>query len=294
MKLIFTIAVCQCVVIIFFLVSTFLNTKHPYATEELKSLLDSKEFNLHHGSSKGYRVSKDVYVDSEGVYRSSEDYDVLRYNEKDYPAMVTETPKQSFQKDELSVELEDENSNKQDPRHNLHDYASDLQDHGSDLQEHGSNLAHHGSNLQHNGSKRKRIGRKRNFRARTVTGRSRISTRRYFKVTESRTEEDMESAVSQYSGMGRLKKKVSKKVKNRKSRFVADKRLLYSEVYEEVDDVEFVELLVIVSTSAKKRDRRDAIRASWWQECKGRRVSIFVFWNITLLLYADALFNECV
>jgi len=80
-------------------------------------------------------------------------------------------------------------------------------------------------------------------------------------------EKSIESATYQSSAMGNMKKIISSKVKNANKRFVSDKRILFSEVYEQVDSVEDVKLLVIVTTAARKRARRDSIRATWWNQC---------------------------
>ena len=80
-------------------------------------------------------------------------------------------------------------------------------------------------------------------------------------------ESKRERAVKQFSGMGTLQKITSKKVQNADKRFVSDKRILYSEVYEQVDSLKDVKLLVIVSSAAKKRARRDSIRDTWWTQC---------------------------
>ena len=76
-----------------------------------------------------------------------------------------------------------------------------------------------------------------------------------------------EIAPQQSSAMGDMKKIVSIKVKNADKRFVSDKRILFSDVYEQVDSVEDVNLLVIVTSAARKRARRDSIRATWWTQC---------------------------
>eukprot|EP00795_Rhopilema_esculentum_P004585 gene4585-20852_t len=75
-----------------------------------------------------------------------------------------------------------------------------------------------------------------------------------------------EYAIRQFSG-SRSKKNISRKVQNAEKRFVSDQRMLFSEVYEQVDSQEDVDLLVIVSSGAKKRARRDSIRGTWWTEC---------------------------
>ena len=86
-----------------------------------------------------------------------------------------------------------------------------------------------------------------------------------------------ESASQQSSIMGNMKKVISSKVKNANKRFVSDKRILFSEVYEQVDSVEDVKLLVIVTSAARKRARRDSIRATWWNQCaQDSTVSIFI------------------
>ena len=87
-----------------------------------------------------------------------------------------------------------------------------------------------------------------------------------------------EAAPYQSSVMRNVKKIISEKVKNSDKRFVSDKRILFSEVYEQVDFVEDVKLLVIVTTAARKRARRDAIRASWWTQCaQDSTVSVNLF-----------------
>ena len=85
-----------------------------------------------------------------------------------------------------------------------------------------------------------------------------------------------EGAPVQSSAMGNMTKVISSKVKNADTRFVSDERILFSNVFEQVDSVEDVRLLVIVNSGALKRARRDAIRATWWTQCsQDSNVSIF-------------------
>ena len=77
----------------------------------------------------------------------------------------------------------------------------------------------------------------------------------------------LERAEEQPSAMGNMTKLVSKKVKNADKRFVSDKRILFSQTYEQIDDVEDVKLLVIITSAAKRRARRDSVRATWLTEC---------------------------
>lgn len=88
----------------------------------------------------------------------------------------------------------------------------------------------------------------------------------YDEINENQ-ESRRESAAQQSALMGNVQKIISKKVKNADKRFVSDKRILFSEVYEQSDSVRDVKLLVIVSSAARQRARRDSIRATWWTQC---------------------------
>eukprot|EP00794_Sanderia_malayensis_P008089 gene8089-8956_t len=97
------------------------------------------------------------------------------------------------------------------------------------------------------------------------------------KQEEGTETSEMEQSFTQFSGMKDLKKEISANIKNPEGRFISDKRILYSEVYEQVETLKDIKLLVIVSSSAKKRQRRDAIRASWWSECESNKVKCLFF-----------------
>ena len=79
---------------------------------------------------------------------------------------------------------------------------------------------------------------------------------------------DNECASVQWSGMVRILRDDVNRERTKKGLFVSDRRMLYSDIYSDADEVETVKLLVIVSSSAFKRERRDAIRLTWWEECK--------------------------
>ena len=100
---------------------------------------------------------------------------------------------------------------------------------------------------------------------------------------------DNECAFVQWSGMIRILRDDVNRERTKKGLFVSDRRMLYSDIYRDADEVETVKLLVVVSSSAFKRERRDAIRVTWWEECKEHKdkVPLILLYTFMCLFFCS-------
>ena len=190
-----------------------------------------------------------ICLDSEGVYRACDDDEYLK----------------KVESDNLKGESIEDIGDQQNGNNNILKNHDDIVNvsvvtaaYRENIFQHESRFQQHESRFQHNND----------FDDDNVdydtTGLSSEAAKKKLKEIQERR---LEKAEEQPSAMGNMTKLVSKKVKNADKRFVSDKRILFSEIYEQVDDVEDVKLLVIITSAAKRRARRDSVRATWLTEC---------------------------
>ena len=252
----------QAVIILFFTVSYHLDSQQSYAysSDQVYLHVNSSEFDADAGVRSELVINRNVYVDSHGVYRSREDLD-SKVDRKMFHDSDQEDRKKldkgwnSVGQKKLQVktipdieESKDPVEESKDPVGESKDPVEKLKDPVEESKDPDEESKDPDEESQDPDEESKDPDEE-------------------LQESVENLEQARESAIVQHSGMGNLTKEISNKVKNAKHRFVADKRILFSEVYEQVDKVEDLQLLLIVSSSAKKRDRRDAIRASWWEEC---------------------------
>ena len=270
------------------------NTKYRYALDDIAASLQSEDFQIPPMSKKGTvaRQANDICLDSEGVYRPCNDDDYESQVSAD--RLVTVNPEYLDWDDAKEVPKDDRKNRFSEKKKEYLD--------GSSRFFYKSNGNKEYAIRQFSGSlSKKNISRKVQNADRLVTlnleypdwddAKEEPKDDRKNSFSEEKKEYldgssrffyksngNKEYAIRQFSG-SRLKKNISRKVQNADKRFVSDQRMLFSEVYEQVDIQEDVDLLVIVSSGAKKRARRDSIRGTWWTECS-QNAKVKILYNL--------------
>ena len=215
------------VVVLFIMISFYVNDRHTtykYELGEIAESLKSKEFVVHNSNQESVvkRMKNNICLDSQGVYRQCDDDTYERIIESDRKEQDTDID--SSNNKDVSADDTEISSKKRKVSSIDIGYGASPDD--------NSKLPLFSDDAMWQGN-----------------------------------EVSKEFAPQQSSAMGNMKKIVSSNIKNADKRFVSDKRILFSDVYEQVDSVEDVKLLVIVTSAARKRARRDSIRATWWTQC---------------------------
>ncbi len=249
----------QILVILCFFMQYTSKTKSPYDYKKISKLLESPEFSLTKEELKAVEAGKD-----DGDNEDNETYDKLENNLENKSDGQSENGGKIGWSEE---DIKNENNRHKGEINDSEDIVDDSDDKTSDEDRVIKELEikyGEGNIYYKNRSKRRKQQKGNDFGDMVLN--------EIIKPKSVRKESLKERALVQFSGMGKLKKEISKKVKNPTGRFVSDKRILYSEVYEDVENPKDIQLLLIVSSSAKKRKRRDAIRATWWEECDSKKV----------------------